>query len=116
MLVVDNFGVKYVNQEDIIHLIGAFKLTYTHTKDWTGNLYCRIALDWDYKNRTVNISMPGNIMKKLQEYNHVKTLQCIQTCPYSPAPKQYGTKAQAPLPPDQSPHHNEKGIERVQRL
>jgi hypothetical protein len=62
-LVVDDFGVKYVSREDIDHLIGAIKLTYTLTKDWTGNVYCGIALDWDYNNRTVNISMPGYIKK-----------------------------------------------------
>jgi hypothetical protein len=62
-LVVDNFGVKYVNQEDINHLIGTIKSTYTLTKDWTGNLYRGIALDWDYENRTFNILMPGYIQK-----------------------------------------------------
>ncbi len=77
-----------------------------------GNLYWGIALDWDYKNRTVDISISGYI-KKLYEYNHVKTLQCIQTCPYSTAPKQYRTKAQAPLPPNQNPCLDEKGINRV---
>ncbi len=116
-LVVDNLGVKYFSQEDIAHFIGAIILTYyTLTKDWTGNLYCGIALDWDCKNRAVNILMPGYIKEKLQEYNHVKTLQRIQTCSYSPAPKQYGTKAQAPLPPNQSPHLDEEGNQRVQQI
>jgi hypothetical protein len=87
-LMVENFGVKYISQEDIGHLVGTIKSTCTLTKDWAGNLYCGITLDWDYKNRMVNILMPGYIKKKLQEYNHVKTLQGIQTCPYSPAPKQ----------------------------
>jgi hypothetical protein len=44
-LVVDNFGIKYVNKEDIDHLIASIKKTYTLTKDWTGNLYCGICLD-----------------------------------------------------------------------
>ncbi len=38
-LVVDNFGVEYVNKEDIDHLIASIKKIYTLTKDWTGNLY-----------------------------------------------------------------------------
>jgi hypothetical protein len=38
-LVVDNFGVKYVSQDDIDHLIVSIKATYTLTKDWTGDLY-----------------------------------------------------------------------------
>ena len=47
-LVVDNFGVKYVNQDDVEHLIASVKHTYTLTEDWSGDLYCGIKLDWDY--------------------------------------------------------------------
>ncbi len=115
MLVVDNFGVKYETKVDIDHLIGAIKSTYTLTKDWTGNLYCSISLDWDYENRTVDILMLEYIKKKLQEYKHVKA-NCVQNCPYSPAPKQYEIKAQAPLPPTQSPRLKEKGIKQVQQI
>ena len=49
-LVVDDFGVKYVNKEDVDHLITSIKSTYALTEDWTGSLYCGIALDWDYTN------------------------------------------------------------------
>jgi hypothetical protein len=79
-LVVDDFGVKYVNKEDVDHLVESIKATYTLTKDWTSNLYCNIALNWDCDNRTVDISMPGYIKKKLQESNHVKS-KWIRTCP-----------------------------------
>ncbi len=44
-LVVDDFGVKYVNKDDVDHLIASIKSTYTLTKGWTGNLYCGIALN-----------------------------------------------------------------------
>jgi hypothetical protein len=53
--------------------------------------------------------MPGYIKKKMQEYNHIVARKG-QTCPYSPAPKQYGTEAQAPLPPDLSPTLDKAGI------
>jgi hypothetical protein len=114
-LVVDDFGVKYVNKEDVNHLVARIKSTYTLTKDWMGNLYCGITLDWDYNNRTVDILMPGYIKKKLQEYNHVR-LKKIQTCPYTPAPKQFGSEAQRPLPADNSPPLNKKRIKRVQHI
>ncbi len=58
-LVVDDFGVNYVNKADVYHLLASIKLTYTLTEDWTSNLYCGIALAWDYYNRTVDISMLG---------------------------------------------------------
>jgi hypothetical protein len=46
-LVVRNFGVKNVYKDDVDHLISSIKKTYRLTKDWTGNLYCRITLKWD---------------------------------------------------------------------
>ncbi len=50
-LVVDNFGVKYVNRDDVDHIILSMKKTYTFTKDWTGNLYCRMQENMaDYQN------------------------------------------------------------------
>jgi hypothetical protein len=114
-LVVDDFGVKYVNKTDVDHLISSIKTTYTLTEDWSGQLYCGITLDWDYVNRTVDISMPGYIKKKLQEYEHVSPRR-VQTCPYSPEPKKFGTEAQSPLPPDATPKLNESGIKKVQQI
>jgi hypothetical protein len=114
-LVVDDFGVKYENKEDADHLIASIKSTYKLTKDWTGNLYCGISLDWDYINQTVDISMPGYIKKKLQEYNHILPGR-MQACPYSPEPKKFGANAQTPLEVDSSPVLNEKGIKQVQKL
>ncbi len=60
-LVVDNFGVKFVNKEDVDPLISSIETTYSITEHWTGNLYCRISLKWDYVGCTVDISMPGYI-------------------------------------------------------
>ena len=114
-LVVDDFGVKYVNKADADHLIKSIRSTYTVTEDWSGDLYCGISLAWDYQARTVDISMPGYIKRKLQEYKHVVTKKG-QNCPYTPAPKQYGSEAQAPLPPDDSPLLDKAGIKRVQQI
>jgi hypothetical protein len=58
------FGVNYFNKDDINHLIASIKTAYTLTKDWMRDLYCRIALSWDYINRTVDILMAGYIKKK----------------------------------------------------
>ncbi len=114
-LVVDDFGVKFVNKADVDHLISGIKKTYTLTEDWTGNLYCGITLEWDYVGRTVDILMPGYIKMKLQEYKHIMPKK-IQTCPYSPEPKKFGTEAQAPLPHNSTPKLDAKGIKRVQKI
>jgi hypothetical protein len=62
-LVVDDFGVKYVSQDDIDHLIEGIKAMYTLTEDWTGDLYCGIKLDWDYKKRNCQ-HLDARIYKK----------------------------------------------------
>ncbi len=59
--------------------------------------------------------MPGCIKKKMHEYEHILPTR-VQTCPYSPEPKRFGTKAQAPLPPDASPKLDTRGIKCVQKV
>ncbi len=112
---VNNFGVKYVSKDDMNHLITSIKKDYTLTKDWSGDLYCGMQLDWDYNKQTVDISMPGYVKKKLQEYGNVIKYR-IQTCPYSPELKKIGTEAQAPLPPNTLPKLDGKGIKRIQQI
>jgi hypothetical protein len=113
--VVDNFGVKYVGKEHIQHLITCLKEKYKLTKDWTGNLYCRINLLWDCEARTLDISMPGYIKKLLHKYKH-KMATKPQHCPYSSAPKQYSVGAQTPLPNDDSPKLSANEIKEIQRI
>ncbi len=97
-LVVDNFGVKYENKDDMDHLTASIKKDYMLTEDWTGNLYCGIQPDWDYAGRTVDISMPRYIKKKLQEYGHIIPRK-IQECPYSPEPKFFWDRSPSIFPP-----------------
>jgi hypothetical protein len=59
--------------------------------------------------------MPGCIKKLLQKYKH-KMPEKPQHCPYTPAPKQYGAKAQAPLPADISPKLSDEEIKEIQRV
>ncbi len=59
--------------------------------------------------------MPGYILEQLQKYKQ-DCLQCPQYCPYSPLPKQYGSEAQRPLPPDTSPPLSKDDIKHVQRI
>jgi hypothetical protein len=63
----------------------------------------------------VDISIPGYIKKKLQEYNHILPGQ-IQNFPYSPEPKKFGSQAQAPLEPENTPTLDAKGIRYVQQI
>ncbi len=114
-LVVNDFGVKYVNKADVEYLLESLHTTYKLTADWTRDLYCGITLGWNYDKRYVDISMPGYIKKKLQEYGQVVPNR-LQSCPYAPKPKQFGATAQAPAPPDNTPKLNDTGIKRVQKI
>jgi hypothetical protein len=80
-----------------------------------GDLYCGIKSDWDYVKRTVDISMPGYIQKKLQEYEHAKPKK-PQHCPYSPEPKQFGSEAQQPLQGDDSKLLDKRGKKHIQKI
>jgi hypothetical protein len=98
-LVVDNFGVKYVNKADVNHLIKCLKQKYKLTKDWDRSLYCGIKLNWNYNNPMLDILMPGYIIKQLQKCKHTMPAK-PQHCPYTPQPRQYG---RCPLPLDTPP-------------
>jgi hypothetical protein len=114
-LVVDNFGVKYVNQDNITHLIQCIKQHYEVMEDWSGDLYCGIKLDWNYNARTLDILMPGYIKKLLIKCKHCMPNQSHH-CLYSPSPKQYGAQAQTPLPVDISPRLSPEEIKEIQRI
>ncbi len=57
--------------------------------------------------------MPGYIKKMLQKYKHHISSK-PQHCPYSPSPKQYGAKAQQPLPINISPKLSLEEIKEIQ--
>ena len=66
ILVVDDFGVKYIRKGDVDHLISILKKSYDITEDWTGTKYIGLTLDWDYSRGKVHLSMLGYINKALE--------------------------------------------------
>ena len=49
VLVVDDFGIKYLKKKDLDHLIHTLEKYYKVTVDLEGKEYVKIELDWDYK-------------------------------------------------------------------
>jgi hypothetical protein len=47
-LVVDNFGVKYIDDTHVHYLIKTLKADYKIDEDWEGTRYLGLAIDWDY--------------------------------------------------------------------
>ena len=60
-LVVDDFGIKYVNKCDWDHLLYVLKLKYDITSYISGSLYCNLNLVWDYNKRNVVLSIPNYV-------------------------------------------------------
>ncbi len=98
-------------KEHAEHLIQILEQDYQIDVDWEGKLYCGITLEWDYKNKHVDISMPGYIKKLLQRFKHECTK--LQHSPYQALPKKYGKDAQLPLPTDSSPKLDKAGSKKV---
>ena len=92
-LAVDDFDVKYVDEDHACHLINRLKEDFTILEDRTGGLYCRINLEWDCDTRTLYISIPGYIRKQLKKYKHIHPLK-PKYAPYPTAPSKRGEASQ----------------------
>jgi hypothetical protein len=70
ILVVDDFGVKYIDKDNVEHLISVLQQAYKVDTDWDGTRYLGLTLDWDYKYCKVHLSMPGYIEKAAIRFGH----------------------------------------------
>jgi hypothetical protein len=100
-LVVDDFTVKYVGKQHSEHLRNALLRTYELTTDWTAKVYSGMTVNWDYKKRTCDISMPGyvsNVLSKFQHGapNHPQHTLSRYVTPVYGAKTQYATKDETP--------------------
>ena len=68
-LCVDDFGIKYFSKDNADHLIKTLKPHYDITINHDGQNYCRLTLDWNYAEGYVDVSMPGYIVRALQNFN-----------------------------------------------
>jgi hypothetical protein len=112
-LCIDDFGVKYISDENLKHLFQALRTeTYEIVEDWAGDLYWGIKLDWNYAAGWVDIGMPVYAITNLTQYNHPPPLR-PQHCPYTPNPIVYGKDNQDLTPGDTSPLLNYAGKRRI---
>jgi hypothetical protein len=110
VLCEDDFGVKYVSQDDVEHLKQALtavnpetgKLMFEISVDEKGTRYCGLFMDWDYDERVVHVLIPGYVAAALKQFKHEKPSK-PQHQPYPHNPKQYGSKAQYTEEQDTSP-------------
>jgi hypothetical protein len=100
-IIVDDFTVKYVGKKNAEHLRNALLRSYELTIDWEGKVYSGMALQWDYKNRTCDISMPGCVANVLNNFQHDKPKHKQGTpsrygMPVYGAKTQYATQVEIP--------------------
>ena len=83
--------------------------------DWDGDLLFGIKLEWDYQNRTVNLSMPGYITKLLQRFSRpIPKKQYHQ--PHCHIKPQYGTKVQLKDPRDKTLLLQPDNMKKIQQI
>ena len=114
-LVADDFGVKVVGDANKRHLTTALKKYYKLKIDHTESLYCGINLDWNYKDRHVDINMQGCMKKLFQKYR-LEPQKKPQHSPYPAALRKYGKDAQVPITKDSSETLNQKEKKRVEQI
>jgi hypothetical protein len=100
--VVDDFGVKYIKKTDAEYLLAVLKQDYECDMDWEGTRYLGLAINWDYKNRKVHLSMPGYIDKALIRFNQPPP-DTPQHQPHPHTVPTYGATIQYAKHIDQSP-------------
>jgi hypothetical protein len=73
--------------------MACIKKNYNISSDWNGRAFCGLTLDWDHKNRTVDLSMPGYIKAALHKYQHAAPAS-PEHSPHAWNPPIYGAKTQ----------------------
>ena len=106
-LIVDDFGVKYVGEEHVQHLLKILRKDYVVSTDWEGTKYSGINLDWDYENHKVHLSMPGYCKEALVRFGH--KLRRVTHQPHKHAIPVYGRKIQHAKEEDETPQLDEEG-------
>lgn len=62
-LVVDDFGIKYTNQEDLNHFLQHLRKKYIITKD-DGERFNGITLKWNFKTSRLTLSLPTTTIRE----------------------------------------------------
>ena len=114
-LVIDDFGIEYVGKEHVDHLIVAIEENYELSTDWGGTLYCVITINWDYANRTVDLSMTKYISSMLNKYQNTPP-KSAQNSPHLWNTPTYGATQQLTKAPDTTDPLELSEVKRIQKI
>jgi len=71
VLVVNDFGIKYINKDDLDHFIRALEKYCDVAVDLDRKEFVKIELDWDYENKRVHLSMVPYLQKALRQFDNI---------------------------------------------
>lgn len=69
-LMVDDFGIKYIGDKNLQHLIDTLKQYYKITVFKARGKYLGITIAWNYDNKHFDISVPDYVRDALQKFGH----------------------------------------------
>jgi hypothetical protein len=87
-LIVDDFAIKIMSENNAYHIINALKKYFTITVDKDAAKYIGLTIEWDYENEKVHMSMPGYLAKVMIRFKH-ETPNKIQNSPHCHIKIQY---------------------------
>jgi len=93
VLVVDDFGIQYINKDDLDHLVHTLEKYYEVAVDLDGKEFVKIELDWDYENKRVHLSMAPYFQKALRQFDNIVPSKWHDS-PYPHIETKYGAKQQ----------------------
>ncbi len=114
-LVVDDFGVKYVGEENAQHLLDTVRQFYKCSCNWDGNRYCGLTIKWDCNGQKVHLSMPNYGNKALARFQHTPP-QKQHDQPYPHVKPTYRAKKQYSQVEDNSPALDKAGKKFIQEV
>jgi hypothetical protein len=104
-----------VGKEHAEHLKASIKKYYEISCDWTGSAYCGLKLDWDYKNKYVDLSIPGYIKAALHKFQH-PTPTRPENAPHTWSSPVYGANTQYIEAQEDTTLLPQKDVIRIQQL
>ena len=114
ILCVDDFGIKFFDEDDKNHLLNALKENYKVTIDETGCNYLGYTIDWNYDKGYVDIDMHKYIPKARKRFQHPDP-KSPQHAPHKWTQPAYGSKVQY-AKEDTSPKVGKAAIKEVQSI
>ena len=90
-LVVNDFSIKSTSEENVQHLLQAFKENYKILVDWKAQIYMGINFKYDYVKRKVDLLMPDYVNNVLAKFQHILSNK-LEYIPYAHGIPTYGTR------------------------